>query len=214
MRTAFTTMITLLSLMVVAKITLPLWSHHAPPPPAAPAAASVTPAAPQPEPTPKPRADDAISTLIGIADISIAQAAEALPSGKDAEILASLRAYQKRLDEREKKLDEREKKLAEIETKALVRIDEMKKMEASLRDMLKQEDSIKAKKIKRLTAVYAGMKPERAAAVIANVDLETVVKVFLRMNEKRVGKILSFLPTEKAVIISEAMTQRLISLKK
>jgi len=201
--------------MVIAKVTMPLWSHHAPA--VQPVIASTTPvsdavlalATQEASVTPH-----SFATLMGIADISIAQAAEALPSGKDAEILASLRAFQKRLDERKKKMDEREKKLAEIETKALVRIDEMKAMESSLRDMLKQEDSIKSKKIKRLTAVYAGMKPERAAAVIANVDLETVVKVFLRMKEKKVGKILSFLPTSKAVIISEALTQRLITLKK
>ncbi len=247
MRGAFVRLITVLSIAVLAKITMPLWSHHAPSPAASAVVAS--PSVPITAPpvalrsssgrpdrqhdatapdapdkayrrvpsSPRARAsgglDDAFNALVEIADISIAQA-EALPSGKDADVLASLRSLQQRLQEREKELDEREKKLREMETKALVRIDELKQMESALRDLLKQEDSIKSKKIKRLTAVYSGMKPDRAAPVIARMDLETVVKIFLRMDEKRVGKILSFLPPQKAVVISEALTQRIISLKR
>ncbi|RMH51036.1 MAG: hypothetical protein D6682_05585 [Zetaproteobacteria bacterium] len=158
--------------------------------------------------------DAVLTSLTEIAEISIARAAESLPSGKDAELLSSLRALQKKLDARKKALDERERKLSEMETRVLVRIDELKQMEAALRDMLKQEESIKSKKIKRLTAVYSAMKPERAAPVVAKMDLETVVKIFLRMDEKKVGKILSFLPPEKAVTISEALTRRIASLRK
>ncbi|MDX8412844.1 MAG: hypothetical protein R8J85_02045 [Mariprofundales bacterium] len=215
MRTTFTGLISLLSLMVIAKITMPLWSHHAPsalpitPPIIASSAIPIADAVLAPS-----IKTVTISALMSIAEISIAEAAEALPTGKDADILASLRSFQLRLEEREKKLDIRAQKLAEIETKALIHIDDMKKMESALREMLKQEDSIKTKKIKRLTAVYAGMKPERSAPVIARMDLETVVKIFLRMKEKKVGKILSFLPTDKAVIISEALTQRIITLKR
>jgi len=218
MRTTFTGLISLLSLMVIAKITMPLWSHHAPtalpitPPMIGSSATPIADAVLAP--ATKTVANPAISALMSIAEISIAEAAEALPTGKDADILASLRSFQLRLEEREKKLDIRAQKLAEIETKALIHIDDMKKMESALREMLKQEDSIKTKKIKRLTAVYAGMKPERSAPVIARMDLETVVKIFLRMKEKKVGKILSFLPTDKAVIISEALTQRIVTLKR
>jgi len=45
--------------------------------------------------------------------------------------------------------------------------------------------------------------------VIAQMDLTIVVKMFLRMNEKQVGKILSFLPPKQAVVISQALTQRI-----
>ena len=73
--------------------------------------------------------------------------------------------------------------------------------------------NIKNKKIKRLTAVYEGMKPDRAAPVISKMDLATVVRVFLLMDEKKVGKILSFLPPDKAVQISQALTRQISSVK-
>ena len=219
MRRHFLLLLGLMSLMVMAKITLPLWSHHAtqeetmtaileaPQTLAEPPYPSIATTTPHPR-TPIRNA------LIPTAIAEIANAAESLPTGKDAELLSSLRQRNKLLDEREKKLEERKKALEEMEKRAISRIEELKTMEASLRDMLKQEDSIKSKKIKRLTAVYESMKPNRAAAVIVGMDLETVIKVFLRMKEKKVGKILSFLPPKTAVVVSEALTRRISSLKK
>jgi len=109
----------------------------------------------------------------------------------------------------EKSLNEREKEAAAAESKAAERIEELEKLEARIQELLQQEESIKSKKIKRLTAVYEGMKAEKAAPVIAKMELATVVKMFLRMNEKQVGKILSFLPPDKAVTISQALTQQI-----
>ncbi|PJC71423.1 MAG: hypothetical protein CO017_00105, partial [Zetaproteobacteria bacterium CG_4_8_14_3_um_filter_59_5] len=86
---------------------------------------------------------------------------------------------------------------------------DLEELEARIKDMLAQEQSINNKKIKRLTAVYEGMKADKAAPVLAQMDLQTVVQMFSRMDEKQVGKILSFLPPEKAVKISQALTERI-----
>ncbi len=221
MRRHFLLLLGLMSLMVIAKVTLPLWSHHATPEETmtaileAPQTLGEPPSPSIATTTPHPRTPIRNALIpTAIAETAIANAAESLPTGKDAELLSSLRQRNKLLDEREKKLEERKKALEEMEKRAISRIEELKTMEASLRDMLKQEDSIKSKKIKRLTAVYESMKPNRAAAVIVGMDLETVIKVFLRMKEKKVGKILSFLPPKTAVVVSEALTRRISSLKK
>ncbi|MDQ6951398.1 MAG: hypothetical protein Q9M26_07015 [Mariprofundales bacterium] len=210
-----------ISVLVVAKITLPLWSHHPVIADAVPAAMSSVSVASGHAALVVPVVAGAPSAAVGgglipaaIAETSIASAAESLPEGKDADLLSSLRQRNKALDAREKTLDTRQAQLDNMEKQAVARIGELKKMEASLRDMLKQEDSIKSKKIKRLTAVYESMKPDRAAAVVVGLDLETVIKVFLRMKEKKVGKILSFLPPKNAVVISEALIKRLSNLKK
>jgi len=57
------------------------------------------------------------------------------------------------------------------------------------------------------------MKPDKAAPVIARMELTTVVKIFSLMDEKKVGKILSFLPAEKAVQISQALTRQISTVK-
>ncbi len=129
------------------------------------------------------------------------------------ETLSSLRQLKSGLDQRSKTLDQREQSLQQAEDQLKRRITELEQLEASIQQRLADESKIKSKKIKRLTAVYEGMKPDRSAPVIARMELATVVKIFLLMDEKKVGKILSFLPPEKAVLISQALTQRISSVK-
>jgi len=127
--------------------------------------------------------------------------------------LTSLRRIRAELDQRSRKLDQRARALQKAEDKLKQRIAELEQLEASIQQRLADESKIKNKKIKRLTAVYEGMKPERAAPVIAKMDLATVVKIFLLMDEKKVGKILSFLPPDQAVAISQALTRQISSVK-
>lgn len=131
---------------------------------------------------------------------------------QEVEVLKSLQGIKKQLDARAKKLDARQKAAEEAEAKAETRITELEKLETSIQDLLQQEDGIKNKKIKRLAAVYDGMKAQKAAPVIAKLDLATVVKVFSNMSEKQVGKILAYLPPDEAVKISRALTERIGSL--
>jgi len=116
------------------------------------------------------------------------------------------------LDEREKALAEREGEIEAAEERAKAKIKQLQDLESRIQALLDEEGSIKDKKIKRLTAVYEGMKAEKAAPVIAQMELEIVVKLFSRMNEKQVGKILSFMPPAQAVVISQALTKRLGSI--
>jgi len=129
------------------------------------------------------------------------------------ETLTSLRQYRDELTQRAKNLDTREQSLKQAESQLKRRITELEQLEASIQQRLLDESKVKNKKIKRLTAVYEGMKPERAAPVIAKMELATVVKIFLLMDEKKVGKILSFLPPEKAVSISQALTRQITSVQ-
>ena len=132
---------------------------------------------------------------------------------QDTSNLLALREQKKALSEREKALEEREAVIQEAEERAQGKITELLQLEARIQGMLAEEQSIKDKKIKRLTAVYEGMKAERAAPVIAQMDLGIVVKIFSRMSEKQVGKILSFLQPKQAVVISQALTERIASVK-
>ena len=131
----------------------------------------------------------------------------------DDETLTELRKFRAEIEQRSKKLDAREQALQKAEEQLKQRITELEQLEASIQQRLVDESKVKSKKIKRLTAVYEGMKPEKAAPVIAKMELATVVKIFLLMDEKKVGKIISYLPPDKAVTISQALTRRISSVQ-
>lgn len=152
--------------------------------------------------------------LIPSANAEIAADAASRPDSViEDETLSTLRQLKDGLDQRSKTLDQREQTVRQAEDQLKQRITELEQLEASIQQRLLDESKVKSKKIKRLTAVYEGMKPNRSAPVIARMELATVVKIFLLMDEKKVGKILSFLPPEKAVIISQALTKRISSIK-
>jgi len=151
--------------------------------------------------------DQLIPSAEAAASMAIAEEASAAP--EERELLDSLRATREKLAAMEKSLAEREKEAAAAEKKAAERIAELESLETRIQDLLAEEEKIKSKKIKRLTAVYEGMKADKAAPVIAEMDLMTVVLMFSRMDEKQVGKILSNLPPEKAVVISQELTKKI-----
>ncbi|WP_018294026.1 MotE family protein [Mariprofundus ferrooxydans] len=136
----------------------------------------------------------------------------AAPAEED-KTLAALRVYKASLDQRATELDQRSNNLQQAEEKLQQRITELEQLEASIQQRLQDEAGIKTKKIKRLTSVYEGMKADKAAPVIAEMELATVVKIFSLMDEKKVGKILSFLPADKAVQISQALTRQISTVK-
>jgi len=152
--------------------------------------------------------------------IPTAQAAKSIALDEESEIndgMQSERGIQEKvalLDAKEAALNERESEVEDAEKRAADKIASLEALQLRIQNLLQQEESIKDKKIKRLTSVYEGMKADRAAPVIAQMDLKIVVKMFLRMNEKQVGKILSFLPPQQAVVISQALTKRIASVSK
>lgn len=160
----------------------------------------------------EPAAVEAVKEESGIIDTAEASVFSGSVAGsisqEEAEVLLNLRAMKENLDLRAKALDERQRSIDEAEGAIAKRINELEGLVAKLQEQLQQAQGMKSKKIKKLAAVYSSMKPEKAAPVITQMELETVVKMFGRMDDKKVGKILSYLPPEKAVSITQALTRQ------
>jgi flagellar motility protein MotE (MotC chaperone) len=149
------------------------------------------------------------SVIIDSAEASVFSSSEiGKISQEEAEVLLNLRSIKENMDLRSKALDERQTSIEDAEEGIAKRIKELENLVARLQDQLQQEQKIKNKKIKKLAAVYSSMKPEKAAPVITRMELGTVVRMFTRMDDKKIGKILSFLPAEKAVSITQALTRQ------
>jgi len=156
-----------------------------------------------------PEVEQETSTIINTAEASVFSGSIAGNiSQEEAEVLLNLRTIKETLDLRSKTLDERQSSIEKAEEGMAARIKELEGLVAKMQDQLLQEQNFKSKKIKKLAAVYSSMKPEKAAPVITRMELGTVVKMFARMDDNKVGKILSFLPPEKAVSITQALTRQ------
>jgi len=184
----------LAALLIALRSGLPAWQEAV----AARAEPKVQPSAPQPvlEATASPKASQREAK--GGYEVN-----EALCSPQQIE---ALRQRERALAQKEEELARREKRLAEAEARAKALAQALQTKLAAIEERLAEEKKLKSKKIKRLAAVYAAMKPEQAARVVARLDLATAVRVFSVMEEKRVGKILAHLSPQLAVRISRALS--------
>ncbi len=128
-------------------------------------------------------------------------------SPEEIDVLSQLRVIKKKLDVRSKALDIRQHAIETAEADLKKKVAKLEVLLAQTQDVLQQQKKVKNKKVKMLADVYNSMKPDKTAPVIAKMKLSTVIDIFAQMDKKKVGKILSFLPPDKAVQISQRLVR-------
>ncbi|MEJ2200779.1 MAG: hypothetical protein P8X63_07170 [Desulfuromonadaceae bacterium] len=116
--------------------------------------------------------------------------------------------------EREKMRNEYEKKnqmltIKEIELKTLEaevdkKLTQLQTVRDQLRRLLEQKDEVEVQRIQGLSKMYEKMDPDRGAALMIKLDHELAVQVLAGMKAKSAGKLLSYMPAEKATRLSVA----------
>jgi len=108
---------------------------------------------------------------------------------------------------REAELAAKERALTSMEKSIDDKLAELKRVEASIKKLLDQADSLKDARIKRQVDTYMAMKPKQAAEVLSNMDQELAVKILTGMKPKVAGEIMTYVKTDKAAKLTEAMTK-------
>jgi len=115
-----------------------------------------------------------------------------------AQSLAKLQLIAQQLDKRKLELDEREKEITIKEERLKALEDELLAKESALRELkdtiTDRLDEIKVRENENLDALakaYGSSKPKSSAEIIAKMDLDKAVQLFLRMSSMTAGKMLS-----------------------
>jgi len=112
------------------------------------------------------------------------------------------RDYEKRRLELENKERENDKESQIITAKK----DSLLEIKRTLEMLIGQREQAAQDRIKKLAKVYEGMRAEEAAPIISELDDQTIVDVFLQMNERRVARILGVMPVDRATEIAQRLT--------
>jgi len=138
------------------------------------------------------------------------------PGGGEPDMLAENAVPQARVGEsreakdanrREAELAAKERALTAMEKSIDDKLAELKRVEASIKKLLDEADSLKDARIKRQVDTYQAMKPKQAAEVLSNMDQELAVKILTGMKPKVAGEIMTYVKTPKAAKLTEAMTK-------
>ncbi len=120
----------------------------------------------------------------------------------------------KSLWQQKKQIEHDQKVLQELKTLAeQAQKDAQEKIQALqlIEERLKAHQAAKKrhdlKRVKRLSKIYEGMAPAKAAAIMEKMEIVSVVSVLSLMDERKVAKILSNMSADLAMRISEIIAR-------
>ena len=82
---------------------------------------------------------------------------------------------------------------------------EVKVDKKAIEEQRAKREAEEKKRVTRLARIYENMKPEQAANALVNVDWDTTVLIFQRMNEDSVAQILAKMEPEAAAQLTEML---------
>ena len=140
--------------------------------------------------------------------------AEEEPVDSELVLAEKERAFRKKeqeLKEREERVSKQEKDLAPLQKEIDAKLEELNTLQTRLTVFAKQlaerEKALNDAKMKHLVDLYSAMEPARAALIMQQLNMETVVRILANMKGKVAGKIVAMMEPGKGATISEKLSK-------
>lgn len=127
---------------------------------------------------------------------------------EEVDVLQQLAKRREELDLRTRQLDEREALVQAAEQRMEQKMAELKALQAVLEELLKKRSDEEEAELKSLVKMYENMKPKDAAQVFEEMDMDVLLDVVERMNERKAAPILALITPTRAKEITFELAQR------
>jgi flagellar motility protein MotE (MotC chaperone) len=171
------------------------------PPAAAPQAAPVAPVtAAQPDAAPAQKPAAIKPEVLKLPDTPPVSAAE-------RSVLLDLRQRREALEARAKELDQRSAELAAADRRLNDRVQQLAALQTRLESLEAERERHKAENWAGLVKVYESMKPRDAAAIFDSLDMQVLLQVLDRMQERRVAPVLAAMQPDRARLATQLLAE-------
>lgn len=127
---------------------------------------------------------------------------------EEVDVLQQLAKRRTELDQRARQLDEREALVKAAEQRMDQKMAELKALQATVQDLLKQRNAADEQQLQSLVKIYENMKPKAAAQIFEEMDMDVLLDVVSRMNERKVSPILALVSPTRAKELTFELAQR------
>lgn len=127
---------------------------------------------------------------------------------EEVDVLQQLAKRREQLDVRARQLDEREALIQAAEQRMDQKMGELKALQAMVEDLLKKRSDEQEAELKSLVKMYENMKPKDAAQVFEEMDMDVLLDVVERMNERKAAPILALVTPTRAKEITFELASR------
>lgn len=129
-------------------------------------------------------------------------------SDAEIEVLQSLSKRRTEIEARDQKLNEREALLKAAEQAVDKKIAELAKMKGEIEALLGQQEDMEDSRITSLVKIYEAMKPKEAAIIFNTLDMDVLLSVVSRMNERKLSPILASMDPDKARLVTIKLAEQ------
>jgi flagellar motility protein MotE (MotC chaperone) len=127
---------------------------------------------------------------------------------QEVTVLQQLSKRRTELDARARAMDEREALVTAAEQRMDQKMAELKAMQSTLQDLLKQRSAAEETQLQSLVKIYENMKPKAAAGVFEELDMDILLEVVSRMKERKVAPILALMTPTRAKELTFELAQK------
>lgn len=129
-------------------------------------------------------------------------------SKEEVKILTALDSRRVELEERTARIEQRESDFSSKERELAVRLTELKELSEKLKIEREKGDKQRGTQLEQLANVYGSMNPPEAAHLLEQLDIQVSLSLIERMPEKRIGQILSLMNPQRALELTNLLSQR------
>jgi flagellar motility protein MotE (MotC chaperone) len=126
----------------------------------------------------------------------------------NSKVIELVEQKQQQLALEEERIAREREELLKLRNEVNRRIDELKKVQASLEQLVSTERQERRKRILQLVKVLSNMRADAAGAVVAKLDDQMAVEIFSYMQSRQAGKVMSALTPDKAARVSLLLTRK------
>ncbi len=146
----------------------------------------------------------------------VAPAAAALPgaaptappmSESERAVLMSLRERREALEERARALDQRAAELAAADKRLEDRVAQLTALQTRLESLEANRQTRRAENWGGLVKTYEAMKPREAAAIFDALDMQVLLQVLDRMQERRAAPVLAAMQPDRARLATQLLAE-------
>ena len=142
----------------------------------------------------------------GAAPLAGPQEAAPMSEGERA-VLMSLRERRAALDERARALDQRAAELAAADKRLEERVAQLTALQTRLESLESGRQTRRAENWAGLVKTYEAMKPREAAAIFDALDMQVLLQVLDRMQERRAAPVLAAMQPDRARLATQLLAE-------
>ena len=123
------------------------------------------------------------------------------------DFIDDIKSREEEMKRKKATLEIQEQNLIKLKNQIEERIEQLIRIEKNISAIIEKKVYVESESIKKLAKVFESTSPEQAGILMSKLDIEIASKLLINMNGRKAGKIWGFVSPDKAVLITNKLSE-------